>query len=642
MFVAHTGLATVMSDPYREEDIPAGNPDAAVDFSATNSTSNESNESNARPFEDLRQHLELWRTPSDTLYDPSTVVSPLNANDVLETVQQKESELRLAAELGLSLLEKCQAQEAEITELETRLRGYQENERMYYDDKVFAVESELRRMETENGELKSQITVLESKLTRTTRERDKQQKDLQTALTQMEHHVEDLEVAHDVQAELRKENHRLQARLASLQHDTVPPSLPSPMGASQPQTVPTHHSEQQHQQDMALLLSFLSELQASNAKLKSELSNGENLRETNLRLNAELAEVRALLAEARNDLAFLQSENGSEPASSPDDLLVLSPRKSLVHELEEVIRKSPSQSSIDGAHKGRSQATAAGASGPYPNSIPKSMSDSGQQHPLSRAKSKSISLPNVSSCPTPLLTHFRKLTVLSDSLHNRLSQTDPQSLNRKFRRSFEIRELSKLSQSVIESVQMDVQEMGLRFPSRLSSSGDMRFSPQSEMSHSRDPTTNVDPIDVHKSRSATTVTGLATTQGESRGNTTTDSTATESSLYYLLFLPLLHLIQRLLLDICKQRITNNDYVLAYYEKIIERSQTTETTRIASSPAQKDAPSVAATVRTVKHTKSFGSLGSFVNTERVVGWFSPVRNRKPSSPNGASVSASGEK
>ncbi|KAJ3179519.1 hypothetical protein HDU85_004792 [Gaertneriomyces sp. JEL0708] len=642
MFVAHTGLATVMSDPYREEDTPAANPDAAMDYNAISSTSDETNESNARPLEDLRQHLELWRTPSDTLYDPSTVVSPLNANDVLETVQQKESELRLAAELGLSLLEKCQAQEAEITELETRLRGYQENERMYYDDKVFAVESELRRIESENGELKSQITVLEGKLTRTTRERDKQQKDLQAALTQIEHHVEDLEVAHDVQAELRKENHRLQARLASLQHEMVPPSLPSPMGASEPQAAPVHHSEQQqHQQDMALLLSFLSELQASNAKLKSELSNGENLRETNLRLNAELAEVRALLAEARNDLAFLQSENGSEPASSPDDLLVLSPRKSLVHELEEVIRKSPSQSSIDGAHKDRSQATAAGASGPYLNSIPKSTSDNGQQHPLSRAKSKSISLPNVSSCPAPLLTHFRKLTVLSDSLHNRLSQTDPQSLNRKFRRSFEIRELSKLSQSVIESVQMDVQEMGLRFPSRLSTSGDMRSS-QSEMSHSRDTATNVDPIDIHKSRNATTATGLATTQDETRGNTTTDSSANESSLYYLLFLPLLHLIQRLLLDICKQRITNNDYVLAYYEKIIERSQTTETTRIGSSPTQKDAPSVAATVRTVKHTKSFGSLGSYVNTERVVGWFSPVRNRKPSSPNGVSVSASGEK
>jgi hypothetical protein len=65
---------------------------------------------------------------------------------------------------------------------------------------------------------------------------------------------------------------------------------------------------------------------------------------------------------------------------------------------------------------------------------------------------------------TVIKTHLKLVTTLASHYFNRLQNTNTLALNRRLRRAFDIEELSALSNSIIDNIIRDVQNMPKRFP----------------------------------------------------------------------------------------------------------------------------------------------------------------------------------
>ncbi|KAJ3042718.1 hypothetical protein HDV00_006775 [Rhizophlyctis rosea] len=319
--------------------------------------------------------------------------------------------------------------------------------------------------------------------------------------------------------------------------------------------------------DSGLLLALVRELSASNTKLKAELAEAKEVSITAAQLKAELLEARELLSERSNELAALSSvvdEHESHYGENEHP----APRLSVFAELESYVSSSlPSQSTLDSQlrranhqHSGtmtghndhyiiskmfqssQSEPTHEEASWEHSttasepalrDSDPSSNTEQSDQptHRRSRLSRNNSTGSMYASTNEPALIYLRTLHKMGDHLYNRLLGTDTVSLNRKIRRTFDLAELSRLSNNVIENIMADIRELAERFPVQ-DLEGDKKRSPKKKGGGSG-----------------------------SGGSSALDE----------LVLPLVLLVQSLLHDIATVRMTLNDYALIYYEKMNEKS-----------------------------------------------------------------------
>ena len=63
-----------------------------------------------------------------------------------------------------------------------------------------------------------------------------------------------------------------------------------------------------------------------------------------------------------------------------------------------------------------------------------------------------------------LQTYIKTLTTLATQLHSRIKSADPIQLNRRLRRAFDMKEITNLSNNIVDSIVGDIQRLSLRFP----------------------------------------------------------------------------------------------------------------------------------------------------------------------------------
>ncbi|KAJ3047921.1 hypothetical protein HK097_011039 [Rhizophlyctis rosea] len=350
-----------------------------------------------------------------------------------------------------------------------------------------------------------------------------------------------------------------------------------------PDEVPPHRLESSHlappsqtttaDSDAGLLLTLVRELSASNTKLKTELAEAKELNTTAAQLKAELEATREMLYECRNEIAALSSVVDESVDFSVDEGLAgglgpggggAIPRVSVFAELESYVSSSlPSQGGMEGLRRHghghhnhnpnnetyiiskmfqstHSEPSNIGedpswdhsttASEPHHrDSDPSSNTEHSDQHSSTHnRRSRNLSRNNSTgsmfgSATEPATIYLRTLHKMGDHLFNRLLGTDTVSLNRKIRRTFDLAELSRLSNNVIENILADINELERRFP-----------------------------LDVEGG-------------GRKKGGKVAAGGVDE------IVIPLVILVQSLLSDIAMLRMTLNDYALIYYEKISEKS-----------------------------------------------------------------------
>ncbi|GJJ76193.1 hypothetical protein EMPS_08552 [Entomortierella parvispora] len=167
---------------------------------------------------------------------------------------------------------------------------------------------------------------------------------------------------------------------------------------------------------------------------------------------------------------------------------------------------------------------------------------------------------------------YQLLHTLSTDLLERLARSDTRELNRRLRRTFDIQALSQMSNSVIENVLTDVNNLGERFrwvEAQVASPMDeMLFGqgggagPKISLSGAEMENTVAD--------SDTALEGHEKGQLEGSSDEETDSEASMDSDWGFSveeFFPLAHVVQEMLSEIGKLRMTINELQLSYVQKV---------------------------------------------------------------------------
>ncbi|KAI8824394.1 uncharacterized protein EV422DRAFT_519953 [Fimicolochytrium jonesii] len=433
-------------------------------------------------------------------------------------LKEKQVELRLAAEYGLQLLERCNRAEAKAKDLEAQLQIAREDkeEQTRIADRHKQDKSTL---EARCAELAAECESKNNELHKSENALARAQRDFETKRAALDAHADNLRTevvkAEDAEARAVREQARVRAELSSmkvrLEVATEGQKLDeriSPVLAVKPSET-----------EAEVLYILATELQAANAKLRSELAEASGLREANDKLRMELNEACDLLAQSRNEVTafrerppsvFLE-DTGSASGSASE------PKKSVFGELEDVVRKSPrtirkesvgTSTRVLPLNYGDKHSTPAAAAPIFTNTC----SECSQAPPFAN---------NITT--SDFVSQLRLLLRVGTSVRTKLTTTDPHALNRKIRRRFDITQLSRLSQTVIDNIRADVQGMSTRF--------------------------NM-PLTLKESE-------IASSQ--------------EAQMHQLILAPLVSLIQAMLEDICRLKGTINDYALLYYEKITEKA-----------------------------------------------------------------------
>ncbi|KNC98803.1 uncharacterized protein SPPG_05781 [Spizellomyces punctatus DAOM BR117] len=454
---------------------------------------------------------------------------------ITSLLRDKDEEIKVAAELGLTLLTKVRELEVDKEELELQL----------YEARKADTEKSRKLSETESA-----LRILEEAVSRAdcdNERKDKQIENLQKLLKREKDLNGKLEEKADLLSqELAKtkegadiairERNKARSELKSIQaqREKVPRSKEVDMGKDQKINL-NPKDEPPADTDVQMLLVLAKELQAANRNLRGDLKAAE---ERIYILENDISEANRLLHDSRLDQERLRThvQDSASIVSTGS-----SPMTSVFGELENVIKRTRQHD--DFALEDRATGTAVPAA-------------------------SDIQVPSTTeSLQTSLHSQLQTLTRIGSQLRNRLNSTDPQCLNRKIRRSFDMRELSKLSNSVIENIKMDVKGLPLRFP---------------VLKHSA---------------------GLPSL----------------SELYIILLLPLVQLVQTLLDDICILRTTINDYALKMYDSIYQSSQLPPHAPVVPTPSERPP-------ETLSKSRSLSNLTSYIlpSATTVATWFS----RKP--------------
>ncbi|KAJ3086196.1 hypothetical protein HK102_013423, partial [Quaeritorhiza haematococci] len=169
------------------------------------------------------------------------------------------------------------------------------------------------------------------------------------------------------------------------------------------------------------------------------------------------------------------------------------------------------------------------------------------------------------------LSHIRSLCVMTRSINNRLQSTDTRSLNRRLRRAFDINELTALSNELIENVMVDVESLGERFPTA-SAGGVVKGKPIAgpgggERLGAVNRSSPSTPSPSSQRRLMRTANGTPSTDRGTRSSMNSLSPLSSSAPpdnedpIGNVVLPMVGLVQSLLKDIGKLRVTLNAYAL---------------------------------------------------------------------------------
>lgn len=317
------------------------------------------------------------------------------------------------------------------------------------------------------------------------------------------------------------------------------------------------------------------------------------------KMNVEMNELRSLLETSQNEVMALQERLEELKLNRGYDLesegvgqsTTTEPQRTVFDEIEEYIvsrsiqNLSQSFSSDPGVFEAVLRNKTTGASRNYPSpdrrssrlvehldsnavSLFNPVSDESDQNPplTSQISNKLLSTFSDGIAPTKNVevvepakqvtssTHIyiRTLHSMAVALHERLNATDTVSLNRQLKREFDLPELTRLSQSVIENISRDVDNLDSRFPPASDESNtkntDSRSHKRFENAHDR-----TEPISQER---------LFTADLNS------------------VVLPMVSLIQALLKDLAQLRGTLNDLSLAFYERVVQNSKEDKAKRIA--------------------------------------------------------------
>ncbi|KAJ3300514.1 hypothetical protein HK104_011020 [Borealophlyctis nickersoniae] len=539
---------------------------------------------------------------------------------LLRAYKDREDELRVAAGIGLDLLTKMQhlqdaraSSDAQLAIAREDLENARAEQRSQAEAnreaktakvgllmKVAAMEVELRSTETKLARALEDVEEKEKqigKLTRDVSKFESLKSENARLATELDTIKQEVLQAKSAETNMRRKYKKVAARCVELQtmhekcvesHFVLPEAERSRMrkrGSSpdlkgQQDSMRKRLSDDPTQApDATLLLSLVRELSASNTKLKGELAEARENSETSVQLKAELMEARELLSESWNELAALQGAARDEigsAGSSKEDI----PRKSVFAELESYVLSSsmPSRDmtsksimtkhdqtnkedeyvikkifaststqdddvseSPDGDEAWEGSTTASLPSESAGTSEPASSETQEPSSATTASPANKRGRRNSSSEP-PAHIYLRTLHKMGDQLHKRLAATDTVTLNRKIRRTFDLGELSRLSNNVIENVLADVSELASRFPAASTSNRGVEEKGGGK--------------------------GVAIAPLPRRKNAVTGAASGDVE---TLVLPLVTLVQGMLGDNAKLRMTLNEYALSYYEKINEKS-----------------------------------------------------------------------
>ncbi|KAI9199381.1 uncharacterized protein BJ171DRAFT_216910 [Polychytrium aggregatum] len=190
-----------------------------------------------------------------------------------------------------------------------------------------------------------------------------------------------------------------------------------------------------------------------------------------------------------------------------------------------------------------------------------SMRSSSQLNPRTRSE-RTKSQPSAISnrLPSSVYIYLRTLQSTAHHIHGRFRHADTVSLNRRLKRQFDLNELSRLSNNVLENIMTEVENLSSRFPVPTAKSSSETLKP---------PTDGGSPA---KSKLANaSIASEAGTEGKDEVSA--------------VVAPLVELIQALLMDIGYLRISLNHYALVYFEKVVEKSAETTTEKQPEQPSQ---------------------------------------------------------
>ncbi|KAI8919154.1 hypothetical protein DFJ77DRAFT_264747 [Powellomyces hirtus] len=425
-------------------------------------------------------------------------------------LNEKDEELRLAAEYGLDLLKRCNALEQRNVELELLVATCHKDDGVPGRRSAGQEDHHLRILEARCAQLLCELESKEQHIAGLNRELNKargeiaRKTDIEASIDEL---ISDLVGAQRREIDTRRENAKLQAELAMIEMDSKAADRSLPDEA-------VEHLELDSQTEVEVLFALATELQTANTKLRQDLETVDALRFKNEKLTHDLHETETLLSQLRNELssAKTQSELASDPIAI-QGTRSLNPRKSVFGELEDVVRNTP-------------------PSYVWPSKPADSGFESRDGSECGASASPRFSLfPQQQPSMTPLLEHLHDLTQLGTDLHRKLTSTDPHCLNRTLRQRFDLAQLSELSQTVIDNIAADVQDLPQKFPILFTKSpGPI---PTKSATYS--------PLKWHA-----------------------DS-------FLPVFLPLVRLVQSLLEELCRVKGTLNDYALMYFQKISQKA-----------------------------------------------------------------------
>ncbi|KAJ3097608.1 hypothetical protein HK100_005305 [Physocladia obscura] len=365
--------------------------------------------------------------------------------------------------------------------------------------------------------------------------------------------------------------HRLSEEVVSLHanKDTLQPFRVRQNSAASSQGG-RNYSQQQDQQ-VDIMMALCRELSSANAKLTLELTETKQMLENN---QTEVANMTALIDELQmNDIHL--SDISSPPAtrhtnyssslaqeilgsSFKQSMLQMKPAMMTNSDVDESPSEMGESVSVSSPIFPQNQTFELNNSSVlydieklnmmpplYPD---KSLSPAASASSLGRVLSVGKASKRETAPTTKVL--IQSLLSMASSLNSRLSKTDTVAINRRLRRAFDIKELTRLADSVISNIETDISNLSSRFPNNRLSTSAATLSPPS-------------------------------------------TTTTSGSDYSTIISPTVTLIQTLLTEIAQLRRSMNDLSLAYFEIMSIKAQEHEAAATAA----------AATVATTGTTSS---------------------------------------
>ncbi|TPX37390.1 hypothetical protein SeMB42_g06907 [Synchytrium endobioticum] len=422
--------------------------------------------------------------------DHSTADPPLTPSFTTPTCACAcHEKLRLAAEIGQALLRKNEDYENTIRALQSQLHDHV-TMRMELDDMVL----ERDRVKQQINTLQSQLDTLETQHRRLMQDYEEQAERLKTmqesasraddwknraagleadvaALQKLADHADEGRTTIESKyrrltarvVELRTSNEQLRNENQVLQtsQDRLLDGTRSQNGIKHVNSTDTCNPNGPRRGSEEKGEALAGQCQTLMALVRELTTANHNLKE-------ELAEVKDTLASTQDELVQLGSNHASHGIYLASDSLseqIFRSCKTSPDVLPSSCTFSSGDTASNNNNNNNNNRTTLESSDILANTMAGKHSSSMSSKPSDTDIADSVN-------QTALQTYTKTLTTLAAQLHVRIKSSDPVILNRRLRRAFDIKEITTLSNNIIESVLGDVQRLSLRFPTSPSEEAD--------------------------------------------------------------------------------------------------------------------------------------------------------------------------